>query len=355
MNILMLSNDMHVGGVATCIIDFSAGMLKKGHRVFVCCRGGAALEKLPSGVRFIEMNLHTRNPLSAVKNLAELARLVRREHIDIIHCHYRLTTLYAQLLHMLTGVEFIWQSHLIPIPHDFLHRLFTFRGKKAVAISQESRAFLMEKMRIPEKDIQVINDGIRPELYKRLPEEERAEVRRKYGIPDGVKTIVLLGRLSEQKGHEFLLSACERLSGEYRVILTGEGDAAYKRRLLDQIERSGLQDKVIFTGTVRPNEILSVCDVLALPSGYEGFCIVALEGMVHRTPVIRTKTGGYLDMADCVDGVEYGDVETLAELLRRNLENGEDVRRRVSYAYEQVAERWDIDRITDQYLRLYQL
>lgn len=353
MNILMLSKDFEKNGLTTCVVDYSRCMTQKGHRVWICCADGEERPKLAPGVQWINLDLYTKRPDVILKNITALRRLLRTEKIDIIHCHWRKTTLYAQVLHMLTGVDFIWQNHLYPIPHDPIHRALTFYGKRAVALAAEGYDFLTGEMRIPGEKISIINNGIDLAAYGRVSDEACAELKRKWNIPENAKTIVLFGRLAEQKGHRFLLDAVKDLGGEYRVIFTGEGPAAYKEGLCARIDELGLREKIIFTGNVTPNEILSVCDVMALPSVSEGFAITVLEAMAFQIPVVRTKVGGYKDMADCVDGVDYGDTKTLTALLEKNLACGPEVRERVRHAYEVLQAKWTLDKVVDQYLELY--
>lgn len=353
MNILMLSKDFEKNGLTTCVVDYSRCMTQKGHKVWICCADGEERSKLPPQVQWLNLDLYAKRPNVILKNITALCRLLRAEKIDIIHCHWRKTTVYAQVLHMLTGVDFIWQNHLYPIPHDPIHRALTFYGKRAVALAVEGYDFLTREMRIPGEKISIINNGIDLAVYARVSDEACAELKRKWNIPEKAKTIVLFGRLAEQKGHLFLLDAVKNLDGDYRVIFTGEGPAEYKEGLCARIDELGLREKIIFTGNVTPNEILSICDVMVLPSVSEGFAITVLEAMAFQIPVVRTKVGGYKDMADCVDGVDYGDTKTLTALLEKNLAGGSDVQKRVQHAYETLQEKWTLDKVVDQYLDVY--
>ena len=111
---------------------------------------------------------------------------------------------------------------------------------------------------------------------------------------------------------------------------------------------------MVFTGNITPNDILSIADVMVLPSWKEGFPISVLEAIAFRVPVVRTKAGGYRDMADCVDGVDYGDTKALAEALDRALENGPEVQAQVERAFQTLMEKWNLDRTMDRYLEVYQ-
>ena len=354
----MLTNTLVRDGVSTCVVTFSNKLAERGHRVVVCGKDGPLREKLRPEVRFETVDFYQKTPGGMLRNLRQLLQLVKEEHIDAIHCHWRMTTLYARLLHMLKGVDVVWQNHLVPIPHDLPHRLMTYYGKKAIAISEESREFLRTDMRIQEGKIAVICNGIDTKAYVRLPEPERDALRRCYGIREGEKAVVRFARLDPVKGHGFLLQAAGRLEeplrGSLKLLLTGDGTEEYRAELEAQSGVLGLQNQVVFTGNVRPQDILSIADVMCLPSQIEGQGIAALEAMAMKVPVIRTRTGGYLDMADYVDGVDYGDVDALAVALEKNLLGGPEFNARVERAYQKVRSDWDIETTIDKYEAIYQ-
>ena len=93
---------------------------------------------------------------------------------------------------------------------------------------------------------------------------------------------------------------------------------------------------------------------MVLPGKREGFGITPLEAIVFRVPAVRTKTGGYQDMADCVDGVDHSDKAVVASALDCALENGSDIRPQVQHAYQTLLEKWDLERTMDRYLEVYQ-
>lgn len=355
MHILMLSRDMDMGGVPTCTVEFSNCLVKKGHRVTLAAWDGPMRARLDSAVTFLETDFYTKSPGEMMKTLRKLRQYIRTEQVDVLHCHWRVNGIYAQLLHLLTGVPFIWTNHMVPIPSDLRHRLATFYGKRAVALSEEGRHFLEKNMRIPSERIAVISNGIPLERYHRRSGESCAALRERYGLKPGEKAVVLFARLDSVKGHGFLLESLPLMKHTAcKLLLTGEGDAAYRAELEKNIQQLGLEGRVVFTGNVAPNDILSIADVMVLPSILEGFGITTIEAMAFRVPVVRTKTGGYRDMADCVDGVDYGDKEALAAALDRALENGPEVQAQVERAYQTLLEKWDLDRTMDRYLEVYQ-
>ena len=93
--------------------------------------------------------------------------------------------------------------------------------------------------------------------------------------------------------------------------------------LKSQVSSLKLDNQVIFTGLRKDiPEILSITDVLVLPSSREGLPMIVLEAMAAGVIVVATRVGGTPELVeDKVNGflVEYGDVEGLSKKLEKIL------------------------------------
>jgi len=138
----------------------------------------------------------------------------------------------------------------------------------------------------------------------------------------GPLQLVFLGNVIPRKGLHTLLEALARLPREaWRLAIVGslEVDRVYVRQIQRQIEAAGLGSQVEFVG-VLDNEklaaILAQSQVLAVPSSYEGYGIVYLEGMAFGLPAVATTAGGAREIiTPGWDGflIAPGDAETLAD------------------------------------------
>lgn len=140
----------------------------------------------------------------------------------------------------------------------------------------------------------------------------------------GPLQIVSLGNLIPRKGIHLIFEAMARVKSyeiECRLIGSETVDPEYVSQLKQQVIQLELQDRVTFLGQIDDAEIervLSESHVLVLPSQYEGFGIVYLEGMAFGLPAIGSSGGGAGEIiTNRVDGylVEPEDVDTLAERL----------------------------------------
>lgn len=120
------------------------------------------------------------------------------------------------------------------------------------------------------------------------------------GAP-GTLQLLFLGNVIPRKGLHTLLGALSRLSESQstdtwmlKVIGSLEVDRSYASRVRRLVTRHGFGEKVQFLGILDDRllaEQLSSSHILVVPSSYEGFGIVYLEGMGFGLPAIATNGG----------------------------------------------------------------
>ncbi len=122
------------------------------------------------------------------------------------------------------------------------------------------------------------------------------DIRARAGQP-GPLRLLFVGNLIPRKGLHTLLSALAHIpKGEWRLEIEGglAADARYAQSIRRQIERDGLAASVSLRGPLAGAELAAEfarAHVLAVPSTYEGFGIVYLEGMGFGLPAIATTAG----------------------------------------------------------------
>ena len=136
------------------------------------------------------------------------------------------------------------------------------------------------------------------------------------------KTILFLSRIHEKKGINFLIEAASILKKEldgYKIVIAGEGDAAYIDTLKQMALQAGVQDIVSFAGGVYGEEkwqLFRNADVFVLPTFSENFGIAIAEALASGTPVITTKGTPWTDLVayDCGWHTEIGTLPTVNAL-----------------------------------------
>jgi len=170
--------------------------------------------------------------------------------------------------------------------------------------------------------------------------------------------IIAMGRLDHQKGFDLLIRAFSRIAPafpEWGVIILGEG--SQRVPLERQIAASGLSDRIILPGILsQPFSLLMQCDIFAFPSRYEGQGMALMEAMACGLPAVSSDcpSGPSSIIRNGADGflVPPGDIDAFAGAMETLMRN-EDLRVRMGNAAKGVAERFGIDVIIEQWLRLF--
>lgn len=120
---------------------------------------------------------------------------------------------------------------------------------------------------------------------------------------DEVFRVGYLGRLSPRKNVESLIYAFAALgntASDAELLIIGGGDERYESFLREEVKRLSLEN-VRFAGFLNGEEkdqALASCSVLAMPSEFENFGNVILEGLLRRIPCIATTGSPWSELND---------------------------------------------------------
>lgn len=287
-------------------------------------------------------------------------RLVRNENVALIHAHEFGAILYGWIIARLTGVPFIGTIHGKNYFWEKLRRRIAYRiiGRlgSLVAVSEDLKRFVMDKIGIPDTNVQVIYNGVQSGSF--VSEEEIVRGRIELGLENSDHVIGAVGNLYPVKGHQYLLQAMLVVLRQYprtTLILVGRGDL--EASLKDQTKQLGIEEQVQFLG-VRQDipKLLAIMSIFVMPSLSEGLSLALLEAMVAGRPVVATRVGGNAELV--LNGetgllVESKDSDALAAaictLLGNRTMREEFGRKAVTRAQEQFSAR----QMADNYRTLY--
>lgn len=186
---------------------------------------------------------------------------------------------------------------------------------------------------------------------------DQSTLRKTLGLDDE-KIILYTGRLSPEKGVDFLLLAYTklRLTIPTKLYILGEGPQL--GRLQKLVKEHALDNRVKLLPAVKEVEkFLQIADVFVMPSRFEGLSNSLLEAMACGLPVIATRVEGNVDLIeDGVDGVliAQNDIENLVQALRWLLLNPKEAHELGLKAFEKIRLNYDLKKVADQYIQLYE-
>ncbi len=135
-------------------------LVTQGHSVWVLSSTNEQGIEEKENLKFITLPFTAKNPLICLKNLISLHRIVKENNIEIVHCHHRVAALYMKFYRVFWKIPVVYTLRLAPIPHDFIHRGFTYVGDMAICVSTGFSEFLHKGLRVSKDKICTILNGV---------------------------------------------------------------------------------------------------------------------------------------------------------------------------------------------------
>ncbi|WP_236895954.1 glycosyltransferase [Clostridium beijerinckii] len=323
MNILYLNRGMGLGGVEKCIIQLCK-LFNSSNKVIVASMGGELTKDLEKmGVKHYNiLNTDSKNPDIILNNLIAIYKIVKKENIDIIHSHHRMTTLLAKLIAKITKVKVIHTQHLC-IEDKFKLTNVSLKGIKTITVSEAAKRILIEKADLEEKNIKTIYNTVETEHDSKKVDDKLLELKKK-----GYFIAAQVSRIVDYKGiYDFIsIAKSTALENEkIKFVLIGDGpelsnikEIIRKEQLEDYIYPLGAKDNII--------EYLKYIDVLLLCSYIEGLPLTPLEAFSQGVPVVATNIDGTNEeIENGYNGylVEAKDIESFKEKILELYEDEE--------------------------------
>ena len=235
-----------------------------------------------------------------------------------------------------------------------------------------TRLWLTEKLIYRHADVLLTNsDRIRDSLRHRYPDKRILAIRNFLELPDlppqspigtpWVWHIVSVGRLTAEKGHQYLIEALYLLHTKFNrqnFTATILGDGTLRTNLVQLVNRYHLSDRVQMPGfcdDVFP--MLSTAHLFVLPSLHESSPNALIEAMAVGLPCIASSVGGVLDLIDHQENgllIPPQASGALAEAINTLLTNHELAVCLGRNARRRIEEIFDNDRSIQQLEAVYQ-
>ncbi len=167
-----------------------------------------------------------------------------------------------------------------------------------------------------------------------------------------------IGRLSEEKGFDYLIEAVNLLSEKIdnlKLIIIGDG--TQREHLYKKTVTLKLADRVFLPGYRDcGSQYLPFFRLFALPSLTEGMPITILEAMRAKIPIVATKVGGVPEVLQNGKGgvlVEPRDPKSLADAILRIRNNRKFAEQLISFSHNEVLTKYTSKTMALKYLGIY--
>ncbi len=305
-----------------------------------------------------------------LKAAKTLARICKKNKIDIIHAQYPRENYIAILSHLFyRKTKIVFTSHLIlddvGLVRRFLNKLFTKFDSKIISVCNYGKKLLVHNG-YPSKKIKVVYNGVETQENEYQGQNELAQLavpidlKEQLGIDKDTFVITTVARISSEKGIELLIDSAKELeamtSQKFAFVIAGDGDLMpeMKKRVRDK----NLENKVFFVGYRSDLEkIFSCADLYVCPSKTEAMSFSILEAMRSGLCVVATNVGGNPEIIteenNCGCLVPYGNALALASEIKRFSEDRPLREKCSENAKRAVCKTFNLDKTAIDTLEIY--
>ncbi len=367
-----------VGGLAVHCKGLAEGLVRNRHEVNVITVG----YDLPEYENINGVNVYRVKPIShphfltwatfMAEEMEKKLGILGVDNYDVIHCHDWMAHFVGANLKHACKMPYVQSIHSTEIGRcgglysddskaiHTIEYLSTYESCQVITVSHSLKEEICSIFNTPEDKVRVVYNGINPwEFDINMSLEERINFRRSIGVQDDEKMILFVGRLTYQKGVEYLIRAMPKILERHNVKLVIAGSGDMRGYLEDLCYQLGVRHKVIFLGFVSGEmlkKLYKSADVVVIPSVYEPFGIVALEAMAAGTPVVVSSVGGLREIIRH----EYNGVwvypknpDSIAWGVDRVLSDEEFKNYIVNNAKKDVYEKYSWDNIAKETVEVY--
>jgi glycosyltransferase involved in cell wall biosynthesis len=296
-------------------------------------------------------------------------RVMSGQEVDIIHSHCQFGDVLALMLKRSLGTKVIvrtvhnereWGKR--PLRRLLLTGLlYPLCYDAELGVAQQVVDNLNHRFtaRLLRRQARKAYNAINVQRFENVAVDRMAK-RSSLGIPEEVRVVGTVGRLTAQKGYHVLLEAAvsvlSHLPQTYFLII---GSGELEEELKQRAHQLGINKRVLFTGPRDDvEELLQIMDLFVNSSLWEGLPTVILESMVADVPVVATTVAGNQELIrDGVTGclVPPANPQELSQAIVGLLtERPEIIEKMCRQAHLHARANFSITRIVAQHEALYE-
>jgi glycosyltransferase involved in cell wall biosynthesis len=355
IRLFMMMDSLGTGGSERQFALMAGAFRRYSFDLYLGCmqRSGKFLEDLgeiaeyPTGGSFLTPR--------AQHSFGKLVKFLRRTRIEVAQSFDFYTNLMLIPAARFAGVPVVVASQRqlgdLLTPMQRRVQSLVFRMSDCVVCNSQAAADQLVKEGLSERKLNVISNGISPELF---------EVTAPALCPEpGVMRIGLIARMNERaKNHDLFLRAASVVAHRFplaQFILVGDGP--FRKEWEELSRQLGIGPRTHFLGERHDiASVLAALDVVVSPSRSESLSNTILEAMAAGRPVVATRAGGNPELvSDRETGLLIApeDERALVDALETMLASPELARRWGENSRRVAKANFSLDYARDRFEQLY--
>lgn len=227
--------------------------------------------------------------------------------------------------------------------------------KRVICNSHMVKQEILDNFAIDKKKVVVIYNGVNTDLFTPATLDKKKAIREQLGIPLQALTFIFSGSGFERKNLSSTIQAFSQLNHHCHLLVVGRDK--HQRRYEQLAEKLQCKDRICFLGAQQKDDmpaLYQAADVLVLPTLYDPFPNVILEGLASGLPCITSSSCGANDIIPteaCGTIIGATDIQALVSAMQRY----QDTETRESQAQNahKVSARFTQKIMQEQLLKLY--
>jgi glycosyltransferase involved in cell wall biosynthesis len=238
--------------------------------------------------------------------------------------------------------------------YEYKIRYAADHAAKIIAISETTKADLINLFNIDKMRIEVIYQNCDPTFRNKITATEKQRIRTVFNLPG--KYLLNVGTIETRKNSLLAVQAMKELNSDIHLVIIGK-DTPYTEKVKDYVKKNNLEKRVHFLKNVSFNDlpgIYQMAEMFLFPSEYEGFGIPVIEALSSGIPVIAA-TGSCLEEAGGVGSIYIHpkDSTALSAQILGVLNDQEKKQNMIKAGFAHL-EQFSDRKIADQLIKLYQ-
>ncbi|MEF2244990.1 MULTISPECIES: N-acetyl-alpha-D-glucosaminyl L-malate synthase BshA [unclassified Paenibacillus] len=356
-----------LGGSGVVATELGKLLAERGHEIhFITHSIPFRLGRFHKNIFFHEVEVNDyyvfRYPPYDLSLASKMAQVANMHQLDLLHVHYAIPhAVCAYLAQQMVGKQLKTVTTLhgtditVLAQDESLKDLIRLAIHKSDAVTAVSKDLIQETQRLLDiaSPIDLTYNFVDKRVY--YPRDV-SNMRSDYAAPHE-KILMHISNFRPVKRVSDVVDIFQHVQSKMpaRLLLVGEGPEQSK--IQHKVQSLGLEDKVSFLGKQEDvAQVISMADVLLLPSEKESFGLVALEAMACGVPTIGSNAGGIPELV--THGVtgflsDIGNVEEMSDYAVKLL-SGDELHKQFKEAcIHRARHEFCNDIITTQYEQIY--